>query len=486
MGTCVYVGIMEDGSEVAVKRMVIQTSKTTAENEKAIFALINTKKSPFIVSYRSFLKDNIFMYLIVDLCEETLKDHILSQRFKNGNVQKNGCRMIKEILTGLEFLHSQKILHRDLKPSNVLVDVEDHMRLADFGISRVLNEDETTVHTSASGTQGWMPSEVIETANKGGKGRFKRKSDVQVAGMIAYFILSEGDHPFGSLYERMGNILKGNPVNLNNLDDLDARQFVSKLISHKIDDRPHAGEALCYSFISNVSTHWKENVSDTKQNFDRHATQCTSFSEEDENYPFEEDDHDSIDNEYTFFNSGVSNIFWENEDIDAEDIDPRDYDAEDIDHGDYDGEDIDPTDYDAEDIDPGDYDGEDIDPTDYDAKDIDRGDYDGDDIDPGDYDAEDIDPGDYDPGDIDPGDYDPGDYDAEDIDPGDYDPGDYDAEDIDPGDYDPGDIDPGDYDPGDYDAEDIDPGDYDPGDYDAEDIDPGDYDPGDIDPWDYI
>ena len=247
-GTCVYVGIMEDGSEVAVKRMLIQTSKDKAENEKAILTLIHTKKSPFIVSYRSFLKDSTFMYLVVDLCEETLKDHIRCQEVKF--VRENGRRMIIEILTGLEFLHSQGILHRDLKPSNVLVDVEDHMKLADFGISRVLSEDETTVETNANGTQGWMPSEVIETGNKGGKGRFKRKSDVQVVGMIAHFILSKGEHPFGSAHERMGNILKGNPVNLKNLNDPDARQFVSKLISHNISDRPYASEALGFPYIN--------------------------------------------------------------------------------------------------------------------------------------------------------------------------------------------------------------------------------------------
>ena len=239
---------MEDGSEVAVKRILIQTAKNIGENEKAILTLIDTTKSPFIVSYRSFLKDSTFMYLVIDLCEEALNEHIISQSLKY--VLENGRRMIKEILTGLDFLHSQGILHRDLKPSNVLVDVEGHMRLTDFGISRVLNEDETTVQTNANGTLGWMPSEVIEAINEGGKGRFKKKSDVQVAGMIAYFILSKGEHPFGALYERMGNILNGNPVNLKNLNDPDAQQFVSKLISQKISDRPYASEALGCLYIN--------------------------------------------------------------------------------------------------------------------------------------------------------------------------------------------------------------------------------------------
>ncbi|CAB4036387.1 serine threonine- kinase endoribonuclease IRE1 [Paramuricea clavata] len=251
MGTSVFVGILKDGSEVAVKRMLVESCENAAENEKNILSLINTKKSPFIVSYRHFLKDITFMYLIVDLCEETLDEHVDSQNIQHLRI--HGRRMIKEMLTGLKCLHNQGILHRDLKPSNILVDVEGHMRLADFGISTVLNEDETTAHTDAKGTGGWMAAEVIATINQVGKGRFKKKSDIQPAGMIVFFILTKGGHPFGStLYDRMTHIMNGNPVNMDTLDDPDARRFVSRLISHRIDDRPYADQALLLPLMVNM------------------------------------------------------------------------------------------------------------------------------------------------------------------------------------------------------------------------------------------
>jgi serine/threonine-protein kinase/endoribonuclease IRE1 len=259
MGTTVYVGILEDETEVAVKRMVTATCEDTAQNEIEILRLINTKKSPFIVSYRKFLKQDAFIYLILDLCEETLEEHVRSRSIEY--LEKHGPRMIKEILSGLEFLHQQGIVHRDLKPSNVLVDNEDKMRLADFGLSRVLSDDETTVQTEGKGTEGWMPAEVIETRNQGIVGRFKRKSDIQAAGMIAFFILSKGKHPFGvSMYQRMTNILNGNPVNLDNLDNLDARRFVSWLISHDLSDRPYAHEALTHAFMVQA----KDNETNTR------------------------------------------------------------------------------------------------------------------------------------------------------------------------------------------------------------------------------
>ena len=250
-GTSVYVGVLKDGSQVAVKRMLKATCEGTAENEAKILELINTTKSSSIVNYRKFLKDDTFLYLIVDICEETLKDYVASQNLDH--LKEYGPEMIKQILTGLRFLHCRGILHRDLKPSNVLVDVRGKLRLADFGLSRVLNEDETTVETDGKGTDGWMPAEVIECKNERVPGRFKKKSDIQAAGMISFFILTKGDHPFGlRLYDRIPNILNGNPVNLHQLGDRQAHQFVSWLIRRRINDRPYAHEALAHTFILKV------------------------------------------------------------------------------------------------------------------------------------------------------------------------------------------------------------------------------------------
>ena len=254
MGTCVYVGITESGKEVAVKRMLSQASERLALNELNILSRSAESKSPHIVKYRYFFQDNDFMYLVLDLCEETLNDHVHCQT--DGYLREHGPRMTKEILTGLEFLHSFGILHRDLKPSNVLVDVDGHMRLSDFGISRVLDDDETNVYTDAKGTRDWMPAEVIEALNKREKVQFKKKSDVHVVGMISFFILTKGEHPFGSLMLGcMPNILSGVAVNLGKLHDLVARHFVAWLINRDINNRPYAQEALAHAFLVGVKEH---------------------------------------------------------------------------------------------------------------------------------------------------------------------------------------------------------------------------------------
>ena len=239
-GTTVHVGLHDGGSEVAVKRILTHTLK---EDEMKIGNLFELKNSNNIVNCREFISGNPFSYLILDLCEETLADFI--EKLSKEELEKRGPEIIRENLAGLSALHSgeKKILHMDLKPLNILVDTAGHMRLADFGVSRMLDGSETTVDTGAKGTPGWIAAESIAKV-KGEKVRFKRKSDIQVAGMICFYILTKGEHPFGGPIDRVANIANGDPVYLDKLSDSNAKRFVSWLISHDINKRPYVEEAL--------------------------------------------------------------------------------------------------------------------------------------------------------------------------------------------------------------------------------------------------
>ena len=180
-GTVVYVGLGEDGCEKAVKRLVRAVSTDVAEKEKEILLKL---KSSNVVKYW-FLSDEhgegAFLYLILDLCEESLEDFV-----KNctKEMAKIAPAIIQQVLEGICDLHHNDppILHRDLKPKNILRNVDGKWLLADFGISRVLPEGATSHVSTEKGTTDWraVESYTPKDASNNDRVRYKKESDIQV------------------------------------------------------------------------------------------------------------------------------------------------------------------------------------------------------------------------------------------------------------------------------------------------------------------
>ena len=290
-GTRVYIGLSDDGYERAVKRLHKDVCGNLGLHEKNILNTLNAVNSKYIVRYWFYDEnsDEEFAYLILDLCEETLEQYVASQTLED--LTKDAPGIMRQILEGLNDLHRkpEPILHRDLKPSNIMRDVHGKWLMADFGLSRTLCDGQTTHRSKQRGTTSWRAVESYPTEiDKSGKNtesnndstksddqnmtsdnestksgtaksdnngknadlesRYKKQSDIQVAGMVGFYILTKGAHPFGPEARRLQNLLDDKPV-LASLTDPMAKDLITWMLQHNPEDRPYASEALKHPFL---------------------------------------------------------------------------------------------------------------------------------------------------------------------------------------------------------------------------------------------
>jgi hypothetical protein len=108
-----------------------------------------------------------------------------------GRLPEAECRRLgAEVASGLHWAHQKKVLHRDIKPANILLDGAGHAMLADFGIAKVLrDEQESTSTISIAGTPVYMPPEAVL------RGPMNARSDLYSLGCMLYE-MATGKRPY--------------------------------------------------------------------------------------------------------------------------------------------------------------------------------------------------------------------------------------------------------------------------------------------------
>ncbi|KAI9140186.1 serine/threonine protein kinase 15 [Paraphysoderma sedebokerense] len=123
--------------------------------------VLSLSKTPHVVKLYYAFQSRFYLFLVM----EYLIGGDLSSLLTVFGVFDEGMAKIyvAEIVLALEYLHSHNITHRDLKPDNMLIDAEGHLKLTDFGLSRISVQDQDTDHSSKAvlGTPDYLAPELL-------------------------------------------------------------------------------------------------------------------------------------------------------------------------------------------------------------------------------------------------------------------------------------------------------------------------------------
>jgi NIMA (never in mitosis gene a)-related kinase len=148
-----------------------------------------------------------------------------------------------QVLMALKTCHNHKegkILHRDIKPSNVFLDGENNAKLGDFGLSRMLSEENNFAY-SRVGTPYYMSPEQIEDM------RYNEKSDIWSLGCFLYE-LATFSPPFNAT-NQLSLALKiksGNVANIPSIYSQELSSVIMCLMRVNPENRPNAEEITNY------------------------------------------------------------------------------------------------------------------------------------------------------------------------------------------------------------------------------------------------
>ncbi|XP_016503747.1 LEAF RUST 10 DISEASE-RESISTANCE LOCUS RECEPTOR-LIKE PROTEIN KINASE-like 1.4 isoform X3 [Nicotiana tabacum] len=182
----VYYGKLRDGRVVAVKRLYENNFKRVEQFMNEVEILTKLRHQHLVTLYGCTSKRSRDLLLVYEyISNGTVADHLHGNRAKSGLLSwPVRMNIAIETADALAYLHSSVIIHRDVKTNNILLDNDFHVKVADFGLSRLFPDNVTHVSTAPQGTPGYVDPEYYQCY------QLTEKSDVYSFGVVLIELIS--------------------------------------------------------------------------------------------------------------------------------------------------------------------------------------------------------------------------------------------------------------------------------------------------------
>ncbi len=175
---------------VALKLLAPEREKETqfAERFTREAQALATLSHPHIVTIHDFGQTNGFYYLLMEFVDGVNLRQLLQARRLT---PEEAIAIVPPLCEALQFAHERGIVHRDIKPENLLLNKAGRVKIADFGIARMMGTNGADDHPV--GTPGYTAPEQMDTPQKADS-----RADIYSLGVVFYEMLT-GELPTAGL-----------------------------------------------------------------------------------------------------------------------------------------------------------------------------------------------------------------------------------------------------------------------------------------------